>query len=103
MSAPTTVPIIPEGQVKWGVGENGAPVYVSRQIILIHKLHTRYIDEGGDIRPLLALLGYPRYAAFLEEGHRLLREVEASLMPDNHQGLMALPNAPDPEKVWPVE
>ena len=103
MSAPTAVPIIPEGQVKIGVGEGGAPVLVSRRIALVQLLHTRYIDKGGDIRPVLALYGYPRYAAFLDEGHRLLREVEASLMPDNHQGLMGLPNAPDPEKVWPVE
>ena len=34
---------------------------------------------------------------------KALKIVVGRSMPDNHQGLMALPNAPDPEKVWPVE
>jgi hypothetical protein len=34
---------------------------------------------------------------------KALKIVVGRSMPDNHQGLMAQPNAPDPEKVWPVE
>ena len=85
--------IIPEDQVQIGVGEGGAPVFVSRQIALVQILHTRYITEGGDIRPLLALYGYKRYAAFLDEGHRLLAELARTLLPSNESGLRAMPTA----------
>ncbi len=85
--------IIPEDQVQIGVGEGGAPVFVSRQIALVQILHTRYITEGGDIRPVLALYGYKRYAAFLGEGHRLLSELAQELLPSNESGLRAMPTA----------
>ncbi len=83
MSNSTTIPtdrvsVLPEGQVQVGVGEGGKPVYASAFAAAVMRLSARYATQGGDIRPLYALMGYPRYAAFLEEGHRLLKEMEAA-------------------------
>ena len=76
MSTPPQVsthpPILPEGRITLGVGEGGAPVLVSAQVALVLLLHRKISREGGDIRPVMALYGERRHAAFLGRGQELL-------------------------------